>query len=621
MNATTRRVVAAVAALFCLVVASFASAQFRLGSGRRPKEPELPEQTEAEKQAQDEFLKLAKARSFDAAEKVLVGLREAQETPGPLNIRVDSNTFYGSLQNTQAVSILMLLLESVDPRTREPAVRILGYRQATKAGGRVLELLDDPHPNVRAAAASTLGRLGVRRAIPKIKTLLNSDDPNLVYAAAEALSAFGDESLLPVLIERYRSAGPDMRMRLIYPIGRFQADEVKDLLIDIVENGSPQEISSAIWPLSQFQDERIVPLLLERLEQADPKRGEAYPLVSALGRFKDPRAYDALIKLLDSDDANIAAQAAYSLGQLGDPKAVPALIAALDGAESYARRQILQGLGMLGTDEAMEVLLEELKTVDANTRTSIFYSISRSTNPRVIPVVIGALDDEDRHLRQSACRALGRLGVKEAVPKLIERLKDEEEYVRYAAAAALGEIGDRRALKPMVEASRIEKAKLAKDWMILAIAQINRYREPVTLEQMLGRIGEAHKVLWTKTDAEDADLEWIALENEFIVFFDTKLYTVREFREPLDKAGVGAVTVNALHFAADKVWIGTTSGLFSYTRLTRSLDQHVVAMQYVDANVTDVSGDKNAVVVAVDAPGEAKRFRYDPDADAWSAEE
>ncbi len=607
--------------LLFVVVQPLAFGQGNGPSLRRVEGEALPEQTEAEAKAQAEFVRLAQAKAYGEAEKVLRGLRDAQEAPGPLNIRVDSNTFYGSLQTDQAVSILILLLDSVDARTREPAVRILGYRQAHVAGGRVLELLDDPSPRVRQAAASTLGRLGVRKAVPKIKALLESDDVNIAYGAADALASFGDVSLAPALIARYRRAGPELKRRLIYPIGRFKTDEVKEMLLGIVEDGSPEEVSNAIWPLSQFEDERIVPLLLKRLETADAERGEAYPLVSALGRSKDARAYAALVELLESGEENVRGQAAYALGQLGDPKAVPVLIATLEKTKDSSRRQILQALGMLGTDEAMEVLLEELKTADANTRSSIFYSIARSENPRVIPVLMEALDDENDNLRQSACRALGRLRVNEAVPKVAELLKDKAQYVRYAAAAALGQIGDRRALKPLIEASKVETEKLPKDWMILAIAQINRYKEPVSLEEMLERIGQAHRVLWTRTDEEDADLEWIGLENEFVVFFDTKLYTVRDFRDALDTAGVGEVTVNVLHFAPDRVWIGTTKGLFAYTRLTRTLEQYAVAMRYVDADVTAVSGDRGAVVVTVEAGGETERYRYDPKADAWSAVE
>jgi len=583
--------------------------------------PALPEQTAAERQAQAAFIKFAKANALGDAEKVLRELRAAQPTPGPLNIRVDSNTFYSALQNDRAIRILMLLLDSTDPRTREPAVRLLGYRQATEAGDKVLALLDDPSPQVRAAAASTLGRLRVRAAVPRILELLESDDPNVVYSAAEALAQYQDMSLLPALIKRYRRAGPDIRYRLLHPIGRFKHDSVKELLIEVLERGSTHEASNAVWSLVNYDDERIVPLLLKRLEKADPRRGEAYSIISVLGQSKDPRAYAALVALLDSDDQNMISQAAYALGNLGDPRAVPALIAALKTAENHARRQILQGLGMLGTDEAMEVLFEALKTADDNTRLSIIYSISRSENPRVIPVLMRALDEENQSTRQNACRALGRLRVKEAVPRLIELLKDTSNYVRYSAAAALGEIGDKRALKPMVEASRIEKNKLAKDWMILSISQINRYKEPVTLEQMLARIGEAHKVLWTKRDAQDADVVWIALENEFIVLFDTKLYTVRDFRDMLDKAGVGAITVNTMYCAPDRVWLGTSRGLYVYTRLTRWLEQYVVAMRHVDANVTEITADRGGVVVTVEVAGAPERYRYDPDSDGWSAEQ
>jgi HEAT repeat protein len=583
--------------------------------------PVLPEQSDAELEAQETFIKYAKAQRYADAEKVLQTLREAAGEAGQLNIRVDSSTFYNALQNDRSIPILVLLLDSVDPETREPAVRILGYRNATQVADEVVPLLDDPSPRVRAAVISTLGRLGVRRVIPKATEMLKSANSEEVYAAADALASFGDPALLPALLDAYREGTQGTRPALVYAIGRFKTDEAKDALIDIVRNGTPIDASSAVWPLTQFKDERIVSVVLERLNTIDTNTeqqyGTASSLISALGQFDDPRVYETLVGLLESENQNIAGQAAYGLGQYGDAKAVPALIKALEGASEYPRRQILQGLGMLGTDEAMEILFDELKSADSGMRNQILYSIAQSKNPRVIPILITALDDADEGVCQNACRALGRLRVKEAVPKLIELLEHDGEYVRQSAALALGDIGDRSALEPLAKASRVEKGEYTKEWMVNAISAISRFREPVELDTALANLGGGHKVVWHTTDTQDADLEWIALENEFVVTFHRKLYSVRDFRDALEKAGVAGVSANVIAFAPDKVWIGTTKGLFSYTRVTRAIEQYVVALRYFDANVTALRVDEGGVFVTIDL-GEPRRFRYDPKADAWT---
>ena len=630
MRGRTSSVIAVLSVLGALVASSAVPAQRVVRVDRN--EPALPEQTDSELEAQAEFLSQAKAENYSRAEEILKQLRAATDASKPLNIRVDTGVFYGSLQNDKAVPILMRLLDSVDPRTREPAVRILGYRQVRQAGEKVLALLDDADPQVRAAAASTLGRLEVRAALPKIKAMLESTDWNEVYSAADALAAFGDPALLGALIARYRTADVNIRSSLLYAIGRFKTEEAKELLLEVVRSGEPQEVSNAVWPLAMYETdhERIVTVLLERLKSVgelaeDSSRGMdeessvAMSIVGVLGRFKDPRAYDALLALLDSKNEYIAGQAAGALGQQGDARAAPALIAALGKAKGQARFQILQGLGMLGTDEALDVLLKELKTADANMRNTILYSISYSENPRVVPVLMEALDDTDTGVCQSACRALGRLRVKEAVPRLIELLKHEDQWVRQSAAMALGDVGDRSALEPLAAASRAETDPLIEEWMVNAISAISRFREPVTLDERLEQLGRDHKVLWHTADTGDPQLEWIALENEFVVFYERKLYTLTDFRDALDKAGLGGVTANAIGFAADRVWIGTTHGLFAYTRMTRAVEQYAVAMRYVDANVSKVSVGEDAVEVTLDLGGESKRFRYDPQTDVWSA--
>jgi HEAT repeat protein len=612
---------------WCVALALAASA-FDAGAQifrRQPaQKPTLPEQTDAELEAQETFIKHAKAQRYADAKQVLDDMRKAAGESAQLNIRVDSTTFYNSLQDERAIAILVLLLESADPETREPAVRILGYRNATQVADDVVPLLDDPSPRVRAAAISTLGRLGVRRVIPRAKELLKSENSEEVYAAADALASFGDPALLPVLLDAYRESKQNTRSALVYAIGRFKTDEAKEALLDIVRTGQPMDVSAAVWPLTQFKDdERVVTAVLERLEtidtNAERQYGTASSLIAALGQFDDPRVYETLVGLLESKNENVAAQAAYGLGQYGDARAVPALIKALETARDYPRRQILQGLGMLGTDEAMEVLFDELKTADTSTRNQILYSIAQSKNPRVIPILVSALDDEDEGVCQNACRALCRLRVKEAVPKLIELLKHDGQYVRQAAALALGDIGDRSALEPLAAASRVEKNAYTKEWMVNAISAISRFREPVELETALANLGRGHKVLWHTTDTQDADLEWIALENEFVATFHRKLYSVRDFRDALEKAGVAGLTANVIAFAPDKVWIGTTKGLFSYTRVTRAIEQYVVAGRHFDANVTGLRVEDGSVLVTIEL-GEPVRFRYDPKADVWTAD-
>lgn len=88
---------------------------------------------------------------------------------------------------------------------------------------------------------------------------------------------------------------------------------------------------------------------------------------SALGKLRQPQAFELLVELLDHGSSFVAASAATALGELGDPRAVPHLIALADsrfGEWFYPCTQALLALGSLGGDEAFAYLTRVLQDSD-----------------------------------------------------------------------------------------------------------------------------------------------------------------------------------------------------------------------------------------------------------------
>ena len=91
------------------------------------------------------------------------------------------------------------------------------------------------------------------------------------------------------------------------------------------------------------------------LKQADgPQRAEAF---LALGKLRDPRAEQALIKGLLDPDWQVRMNAAMALGPLGGQAAIAPLGALLEGLDPAGRRRL---------DAAVDELLERLAAACAS---------------------------------------------------------------------------------------------------------------------------------------------------------------------------------------------------------------------------------------------------------------
>ncbi len=143
-----------------------------------------------------------------------------------------------------------------------------------------------------------------------------------------------------------------------------------------------------------------------------------FEVARLLGRIKDPRATDTLIRLLDDDSFNVAQYAAWGLGELQAPSAVPALLPHLGTPSKGFRAQVVTALGRCYDD-----------TIHANLRDTLSAIVTERLMDPTPKVRIAAL--------QSA-RQLGYHGMTQA---LIRLSRDPSAEVRHVAVQALGQMG------------------------------------------------------------------------------------------------------------------------------------------------------------------------------------
>ncbi len=185
--------------------------------------------------------------------------------------------------------------------------------------------------------------------------------------------------------------------------------------------------------------------LMKGLELSHPKARRM--VVQAFGEFKDERAAEALIRILDKGDASyfVEAEAAKSLGKTRSTKAFEKLQEVLRTKESYnevIRTQVFEGLSELKNKGAVPIAMEWSKygkpTQVREVAVSTLGKLGEG-NSEVLDYLTSLLKDAWFRVRTTAAEALGNLKDDRAVPAL-QKLIDSEldgRVKRYAREAIL----------------------------------------------------------------------------------------------------------------------------------------------------------------------------------------
>lgn len=184
----------------------------------------------------------------------------------------------------------------------------------------------------------------------------------------------------------------------------------------------------------------VVPAIMETLTYGNVDVRQT--AVSALGDTDDPRAVQALIRILRQDPAaEVRVAAAFALGEIEDAAAVPALGEALrTDASVEVRRKAAWALGQIEDAGAIDALAAALSDEDADVRQTSMWALGQIESPEALPALVAALSGGDIEARRTAAWALGQIEDARAVEGLVVSLGSEDVELREMAAWALGQI-------------------------------------------------------------------------------------------------------------------------------------------------------------------------------------
>jgi len=261
------------------------------------------------------------------------------------------------------------------------------------------------HLNCGDIFGPDIKKLTKKRNLQGLIHALHHKDPKIQYDAAEALGEIGD----------------------------IQA--IKPLITALTQN----ELSGVRWKAAEALSKIGVPAvdaLIGALRHSDDD--VRWKAAIALGEIGDRRAIGPLISLLCDEDRFVKSRAAYALGLIGEP-AVEPLICALREGDGNLRWGAAIALGKIRDLRAIEPLIRALADKYENVRAESAMSIAAIGKPALEPL-LRFLRDSDRSIRIEVVTALGELKDTDAIRPLMQILDTADEDERVEIADALDAI-------------------------------------------------------------------------------------------------------------------------------------------------------------------------------------
>jgi aminopeptidase N len=302
------------------------------------------------------------------------------------------------------------------PLDREPAlVRVdpaawllASWTSSLGTDLHVASLRSDPSPAARIRAAKALAKEGSRAAREALAQSL-ANDP-FWGVAVEVASALGG------------SRAPSARETLLANVGHPHP-KVRRAIADALGHWRDEEVATALLELRSDESYFVVAAALH-----------------ALGKTRDPRAFDALVEAARTPSwmETIAAGAVRGLGALADARALPPLLDAMAPELPEAlRRAAIGGVAHLGTlveplrTDVVDAIDRALRDPGYLVRIAAFAAAERLADPRLLPALDRIAEGEDDgRLRRDAIEAAIRIREDRSKPALLAELREEVDRLR-----------------------------------------------------------------------------------------------------------------------------------------------------------------------------------------------
>jgi len=223
---------------------------------------------------------------------------------------------------------------------------------------------------------SKINSYNVREALGGIELLTSIDK----YAVNDLIATIKDLSVDPVVIRR--------SINILAEIGDKKA---VNPIYDKLFSSDAGIKASAIYAMWKFNEKKAIPEILKALNDDNPS--VVRRAVVVLGDFKETKAIPDLVKLLGNENYSIRYPAANSLIKIGD-SAVDDIIKGIDSGNQLAKYQIIECLGRIKNRKAVDPLIKMLYDSDFAVRGFAVEALDLIGDPKALRDIIKLRLDE-----------------------------------------------------------------------------------------------------------------------------------------------------------------------------------------------------------------------------------
>jgi len=247
----------------------------------------------------------------------------------------------------------------------------------------LIRLLSHKDPDIQYEAAGALGDIGDPRAVePLITALKNDEFSGVRWKAAESLARIGPPAV-DALIGALQHSDDDVRWKAAIALGEIGDQRAIEPLIGLLCDEDRFVKSRAASALGMTGEPAVTPLISALREGDGNLRWGA---AIALGKIRDPRAIEPLIRALTDKYENVRAEAAASLAAMGKAALEP-LLRFLKFSDKSIRIEVVTALGELKDTDAIHPLIQMLENADEEERKAIADALDVILIPSVEPLV------------------------------------------------------------------------------------------------------------------------------------------------------------------------------------------------------------------------------------------
>jgi len=291
---------------------------------------------------------------------------------------------------------------------------------------KAIEIIQNRYDEQKETVRSAINYVGSVKALDALKSLqeiLETDDKTFINSAIRAMGKIAGscseqdkKHLKDFLINYYKTKDPtdDDKNAIIYTLGETGLSETVDFIADIATNPDerPFRRMAALEALGKIKDKKGLDALLKGVQDPDPNvRASA---VSALGPFSGKRVEDTIVEAFRDSFYKTRLAAAKAAGERKLESAVPYLkFRAANDEVLSVKEASVKALGKINSPKAISALVDLFNQKNSPdsikiTAAEMLMSIDGATySPDIIKSYQDAKQQKQKALQAGLAKVLG----------------------------------------------------------------------------------------------------------------------------------------------------------------------------------------------------------------------